>query len=118
MILVLTNYQVVVARLLELVVVAGFTEFPATEGKIAEKVAMIVAVVEIATLRLNLVENSRIVAARNSGIVVSALRMQCSSKLSLAEFLRCSSWFLGTLHCYVLFHDTDNRNTGLLGYDS
>jgi hypothetical protein len=49
------------------------------------------------------------VAARNSGVVGSALRMQCSSKLSLAEFLRCSSWFLGTLQCCVLFHDTDNR---------
>jgi hypothetical protein len=58
LILVLTNYQVVVARLLELAVVAGLTELPATEGKIAEKVAMVVAVVEIAALRLNLVENS------------------------------------------------------------
>jgi hypothetical protein len=58
LILVLTNYQVVVARLLELAVVAGLTELPATEGKIAEKVAMMVAVVEIAALRLNLVENS------------------------------------------------------------
>jgi hypothetical protein len=50
LILVLTNYQVVVARLHELVVVAGLTELPATEGKIAEKVAMIVAVVEITAL--------------------------------------------------------------------
>jgi hypothetical protein len=38
------------------------------------------------------------------------LRMRCSSKLSLAEFLRCSSWFPGTLQCFVLFHDTDNRS--------
>jgi hypothetical protein len=44
------NYQVVVARLLELAVVAGLTELPATEGKIAEKVAMMVAVVEIVAL--------------------------------------------------------------------
>jgi hypothetical protein len=58
LILVLMNYQVVVARLLELVVVAGLTELPATEGKITEKVAMMVAAVEIAALRLNLVENS------------------------------------------------------------
>jgi hypothetical protein len=58
LILVLTNYQVVVARLLELAVVAGLIELPATEGKIAEKVAMMVAVVEIAALRLNMVENS------------------------------------------------------------
>jgi hypothetical protein len=46
------------------------------------------------------------------------LRMLCSSKLSLAEFLRCSSWFLGTLQWCVLFHGTENRSTGLLGYDS
>jgi hypothetical protein len=58
LILVLTNYQVVVARLLELVVVAGLTELPTTEGKIAEKVSMMVAAVEIAALQLNLVENS------------------------------------------------------------
>jgi hypothetical protein len=57
------------------------------------------------------------VAARNSDVVGSALRMRCSSKLSLVEFLRCSSWFLDTLRCYVLFHDTDNRNTGILGCD-
>jgi hypothetical protein len=57
-ILVLTNYQVVVGRFLELAVVAGSTELPATEGKIAERVAMMVAVVEIAALRLNLVESS------------------------------------------------------------
>jgi hypothetical protein len=46
------------------------------------------------------------------------LRMWCSSKLSLAEFLRYSSSFLGILQCCVLFHDTNNRNTGLLGCDS
>jgi hypothetical protein len=46
------------------------------------------------------------------------LRMRCSSKLSLAEFLRCSSWFLGTLQYCVLFHDTDNRSMGLLDCDS
>jgi hypothetical protein len=58
LILVLTNYQVVVARFLELVVVAGLTELPATVEKIAERVAMMVAVVEIAALRLDLVESS------------------------------------------------------------
>jgi hypothetical protein len=58
LILVLTNYRVVVARFLELAVVAGFTEFPMTEGKIAERVVMMVAVVEIAALRLNLDESS------------------------------------------------------------
>jgi hypothetical protein len=58
LILVLTNYQVVVARFLELAVVAGLTELPATAGKIAERVAMMVVVVEIAALRLDLVESS------------------------------------------------------------
>jgi hypothetical protein len=58
LILVLTNYRVVVARFLELAVVAGFTELPVTEGKIAERVVMMVAVVEIAALRLNLDESS------------------------------------------------------------
>jgi hypothetical protein len=58
LILVLTNYQVVVERFLELAVVAGLTELPKTEGKIAERVAMMVVVVEIAALRLDLVESS------------------------------------------------------------
>jgi hypothetical protein len=58
LILVLTNCRVVVANFLELAVVAGFTEFPATEGKTAERVAMMVMVVEIAALQLNLVESS------------------------------------------------------------
>jgi hypothetical protein len=58
LILVLTNYQVVVARFLELAVVAGLTKLPATAGKIAERVAMMVVVVEIAALRLDLVESS------------------------------------------------------------
>jgi hypothetical protein len=49
---------VVVARFLELDVVAGMIELPATEGKIAERVAMMVVVVEIAALRLNLAESS------------------------------------------------------------
>jgi hypothetical protein len=49
---------VVVARFLEFTVVARLTELPATEGKIAERVAMMVMVVEIAALRLYLVESS------------------------------------------------------------
>jgi hypothetical protein len=60
-------------------------------------VAMMIVVVEIAALRMELAESSCIVAARSSGEIDSTLRMLCSSKLSLAEFLRCSSWFLGTL---------------------
>jgi hypothetical protein len=58
LILVLTNYQVVVVRFLELAVVAGLTELLATVGKIVERVAMMVVVVEIAALRLDLVESS------------------------------------------------------------
>jgi hypothetical protein len=58
LILVLTNYQVVVARFLELDVVVGLTELPVTAGKIVERVAMMVVVVDIAALRLDLVESS------------------------------------------------------------
>jgi hypothetical protein len=41
-----------------LAVVAGLTELPTTAGKIAERVAMMVVVVEIVALRLDLVESS------------------------------------------------------------
>jgi hypothetical protein len=58
LILVLTNYQVMVVGFLELVVVAGLTKLPTSEGKIAERVAMMVVVVEIAALQLDLVESS------------------------------------------------------------
>jgi hypothetical protein len=58
LILVLMKYQVVVVRFPELAVVAGLIGLPATEGKIAEMVALMVVVVEIAALRLDLVENS------------------------------------------------------------
>jgi hypothetical protein len=57
LILVLTNC-LVVARFIELAVVAGLTELPAIEGKIAERVAMMAVVVEIAAFRLDLVESS------------------------------------------------------------
>jgi hypothetical protein len=58
LILVLTNYRVVVVRFLELAVVAGLIRLPATKGKIAEMFAMMIVVVEIAALRLDLVESS------------------------------------------------------------
>jgi hypothetical protein len=58
LILVLTNYRVVVVSFLKLVVVAGLIGLPATEGKIADMVAMMDVVVEIAALRLDLVESS------------------------------------------------------------
>jgi hypothetical protein len=53
LILVLTNCLGVVERFLELAVVARLTE-----GKIAERVAMMAVVVEIAALQLYLVESS------------------------------------------------------------
>jgi hypothetical protein len=58
LIVVLTNYWVVVVRFPELAVVAGLIGLPATEGKIAEMVPMMTVVVEIAVLRLDLVESS------------------------------------------------------------
>jgi hypothetical protein len=58
LILVLTNYQVVVAIFLKLVAVAGLTELPATEGRTAEKVARMVVIVEIDAWQLDSVENS------------------------------------------------------------
>jgi hypothetical protein len=58
LILAFTNCQVVVAEFLELVVVAVLTELPATEEKIAERVAMMVVDAEIAALQLDLVESS------------------------------------------------------------
>jgi hypothetical protein len=58
LILVLTNYWVVVVRFPELAVVAGLIELPATKGKNAEMVAMMIVVVEIAALRLDLDESS------------------------------------------------------------
>jgi hypothetical protein len=50
LILVLTNYRVVVVRFPELAVVVGLIGLPVTKGKIAEMVAMMIVVVEIAAL--------------------------------------------------------------------
>jgi hypothetical protein len=58
LILALTNCRVVVAKFLESAAVAGLTELPTTEGKTAERVAMVVVVAEIAALQLDLVESS------------------------------------------------------------
>jgi hypothetical protein len=52
LILVLTNCQVVVAMFLELAVVAGLNELPATKGRTTEKVARMVVVAEIDALNL------------------------------------------------------------------
>jgi hypothetical protein len=57
-ILVLTNFQVVVAIFLGLVAVAGLTELPATKARTTEKVARMVAVAENAAFQLDLVDNS------------------------------------------------------------
>jgi hypothetical protein len=54
----LTNYRVVLVTFPELAVVAGLIGLPATKGKIAEMVAMMIVVVEIAALPLDLVESS------------------------------------------------------------
>jgi hypothetical protein len=58
LILVLTNCRVVVVRFPELAMVAELIGLPATEGKITEMVPMMIVVVEIAALRLDLVESS------------------------------------------------------------
>jgi hypothetical protein len=86
LILVLTNCQVVVPIFLGLAAAAELTELRATEGRTAEKVAKMVAIAEIAALRLYLVENSRTVVARSLGEVDLALRRRYSSLPSLAEF--------------------------------
>jgi hypothetical protein len=58
LILALTNYQVVVSKFLELAMVAVLTELLAIEEETAERVAMMVVAIEIAALRLNLIESS------------------------------------------------------------
>jgi Flp pilus assembly protein CpaB len=65
----------VVARFPESVVVAGLTGLPVTGEKTVAMVAMMTVVVRTAELGLNLIESSRIVAARNSGEIGLALRM-------------------------------------------
>jgi hypothetical protein len=50
MTLFLTNCRVVVAKFIEFVAVARLVELPVTEGKTAERVAMMVVVAEIAAL--------------------------------------------------------------------
>jgi hypothetical protein len=115
---VLMNFLEEVARFPEWVVVAGLTGSLATEGKIAATAAMLSVVVEIAELRQNSTADSRIAAARSSDETGLTLRMQCSLVPSLAEFLACSSLFLGTLRCCGPSHDTVNRSEDLLGCGS
>jgi hypothetical protein len=114
----LMNFLEVVARFPESVAVAGLTGLLATEGKIAATTATMTVVAGIAELGQNLTMSSRIVAAKNSGEIGLALRMRCSLALFLAEFLPCSSSFLGTLRCCGPSHDTGNRSKDLLGYGS
>jgi hypothetical protein len=114
----LTNFLEVVARFPEMVVVAGLIGLPVTEEKTTAMVATMTVVVRTVELELNLIESSRIAAARNSGEIGLALRMRCSSMPFLAEFLPCFSLFQDTLQCCVLCHDTDNRSMGLSSCDS
>jgi hypothetical protein len=58
LIVILTNYRVVVVRFPELAVVAGLIGLPVTREKIAEMVATMIVVVKIAELGLDLVESS------------------------------------------------------------
>jgi hypothetical protein len=58
LILVLTNYRVVVVGFSELAVVAESIGLPVIEEKIAKMVSMMIVVVETAALRLDLVESS------------------------------------------------------------
>jgi hypothetical protein len=58
LILVLTNYRVVVVRFPKMAVVAESIGLPVAEEKIAKMVAMMIVVVETAALRLDLVESS------------------------------------------------------------
>jgi hypothetical protein len=115
---VLTNFLEVVARFPEWVVVAGLTGSLATGGKIAATAAMLTVVAGIAELRQNSTVDLRIAAARNPDETGLALRMRCSLAPSLAEFLPCSSLFLGTLRCCGPSRDTGNRSEDLSGCGS
>jgi hypothetical protein len=99
-------------------VVVGLTGLLATDGKVAATAATLIVVAGIAELGQNLTMSSRIAAAKNSGEIGLALRMRCSLVPFLAEFLPCSSSFLGNLRCYGPSHDTGNRSKDLLGYGS
>jgi p-aminobenzoyl-glutamate transporter AbgT len=112
----LTNFLEVVARFPESAVVAGLTGLLVTEGKIVAMAATMTVVAGIAELGQNLTVSLQIAVAKNSGEIGLALRMRCSLALFLAEFLPCSSSFLGTLRCYGPSHDTGNRSKDLLGY--
>jgi hypothetical protein len=58
LIVVLTNFRVVVVRFPKLDVVVGLIGLPVTEEKTAEMVARMIVVVKIAELGLDLVESS------------------------------------------------------------
>jgi hypothetical protein len=114
----LMSFLEAVARFPEWAVAAGSTVSLATEGRIAVKAAMLIAIVEIAELVQSLTADSRTAAARSSAETGLASRMQCSSVLSLVGFVPCSSLSLGTLRCCGLFHDTGSRSGDLLGCGS
>jgi hypothetical protein len=114
----LTNFLGVAAGFPEWVAVDGLPGSLVTEEKTAATAATSNVVAGIAELGQNLTVGSRIEVARNSGETGLALRMRYSLVLSLAEFLPCSSLFLGTLRCCGPFHDTGNRNENLSGCGS
>jgi hypothetical protein len=114
----LTNFLGVVARFPESVVVAGLIGLLVTGEKTTAMVATITVVVRTTELGLNLIESSRVAAARNSVEIDLALKMRCSSAPFLAGFLPCFSLFLGILRCCAPCHDTGNRSKDLSGYDS
>jgi hypothetical protein len=89
-----------------------------TEEKTVATAATLNVVAGIAELGQSLIAGSRIEVARNSGETGLVLRMRYSLVLSLAEFLPCSTLFLGTLWCCGPFHDTGNRNEFLSGCGS
>ena len=112
------NCRVVVATFLELVVVAEWLESPETEDRTVGKAARTTAPAETTELRLDSVEDPRVVVARSLDGIGSASWRQCSSWFSLVGFLLCSFWFLGTLRCYGLCHDIGSRSMDLLDHSS
>jgi hypothetical protein len=114
----LTNFLAVAAGFPEWVAIAGLPGSLVTEEKTVATAATLTVVAGFAELGQSLTAGSRIEVARNSGETGSALRMRYSLVLSHAEFLPCSSLFLGTLRCCGPFHDTGNRNEDLSGCGS
>jgi hypothetical protein len=76
----------VAAIFLELVAAAEWLELPETEDRTAEKATRMTVTAGTAALRLDLVEDPRILVARSLDEIGSTLWRQYSSGFSLAEF--------------------------------